>query len=162
MAIHADDSSIPAGPGMTVGTQSRTQDRRRAELLDRCAWNAYRAGNHSRALRLLALARTADPSMAPQLDEHRARVSAARRAAEPSSQSLAPSSQSLAEVVASRLADAGVTPDDPALRRIAEHNAQAQARAGVGPTAAASASEPERERFRQQVLAAAAHLEAGS
>jgi hypothetical protein len=65
-------------------------------------------------------------------------------------------------VVASRLAEAGVTPDDPALRRIAEHNAQALGRAGVGPTAATAASEPERERFRQQVLAAAAQIEAGS
>jgi hypothetical protein len=155
VAIHADDSATSAGLSMIAGTHSRTQDRRRAELLDRCAGDAYRAGNHSQALRLLALARAADPAMAPQLDEHRARVSAARRAAEPSG-------QPLAEVVASRLAEAGVTPDDPALRRIAEHNAQAQARAGVAPTAAASAGEPERERFRQQVLAAAAQMEAGS
>jgi hypothetical protein len=64
--------------------------------------------------------------------------------------------------VASRLAEAGVTPDDPALRRIAEHNAQAQARAGVRPAAAAAAGEPERDRFRQQVLDAAAQMEAGS
>jgi hypothetical protein len=154
VAIPADDSGTPAGLSMAGGT-SRTQDLRRALMLDRCAGDAYRAGNHSQALRLLALARAADPAMAPQLDEHRARVSAARRAAEPSG-------QPLAEVVASRLAEAGVTPDDPALRRIAEHNAQAQARAGVAPTAAASAGEPERERFRQQVLAAAAQLEAGS
>jgi hypothetical protein len=155
VAIHADDRGTPAGLNMTAGTRSGTQDRRRAQMLDRYAGDAYRAGNHSQALRLLALARAADPSMAPQLDERRARVSAVRRAAEPSG-------QPLPEVVASRLAEAGVTPGDPALRRIAEHNAQAQARAGVGPTAAASASEPERERFRRQVLAAAAELEAGS
>ena len=155
VAIHADDSATPAGPGMTAAAGSRTQDRCRAEMLDRCAGDAYRAGNHSQALRLLALARAADPAMAPQLDEHRARASAARRAAEPPG-------QPLAEVIASRLAGAGVTPDDPALRRIAEHNAQAQARAGVGPTAAAPASEPERDRFRQQVLDAAAQMEAGS
>jgi hypothetical protein len=155
VTIHADDSSTPAGPGMTAGTGSHAQDRRRAEMLDRCAGDAYRAGEHSQALRLLALARTADPSMAPQLDEHRALASAARRAAEPSG-------QPLAEVLARRLAEAGITPDDPVLRRIAEHNAQAQARAGTGPTAAASASEPERERFRRQVLGAAAQMEAGS
>ena len=155
MAIHADDSGTPTRPSLTAGTHSRTQDRRRAQMLDRCAGDAYRAGNHSQALRLLALARAADPSKATQLDEHRARASAARRAAEPPG-------QPLAELVASRLAEAGVTPDDPALRRIAEHNAQAQARAGVGPTVAAPASEPERERFRQQVLDAAAQIEAGS
>jgi hypothetical protein len=155
VAIHADDSGAPAGLNMTAGTGSRTQDRHRAEMLDRCAGDAYRVGNHSQALLLLALARAADSSLAPQLDEHRARASAARRAAEPCG-------RPLAEVVASRLAEAGVTPDDPALGRIAEHNAQAQARAGVGPTAAAPASEPERERFRQQVLAAAAQMEAGS
>ena len=155
VAIQADDSGPPGGLSMTAGTNSRTLDRRRAELLDRCAGDAYRAGHHSQALRLLALARAADPSLAPHLDEHQARASAARRAAEPAG-------QPLAEVVASRLAEAGVTPDDPALRRIAEHNAQAQARAGVGPTAAAPASEPERERFRQQVLDAAAQMEAGS
>jgi hypothetical protein len=155
VASHADDSGTPAGPSTTAGTHSRTQDRRRAEMLDRYAGDAYRAGHHSQALRLLALARAAGPSMAPRLDEHRARVSAARRAAEPPG-------RPLAEVVASRLAEAVLTSDDPALRRIAEHNARAQARAGVAPTAAASASEPERQRFRQQVLAAAAELEAGS
>jgi hypothetical protein len=154
VAIYANDSGAPAGLSMTAGTGSRTQDRHRAEMLDRFAGDAYRAGNHSQALRLLALARAADPSMALRLDEHRGRVSAARRVAEPPG-------QPLAEVVASRLAEAGVTPDDPALRRIAEHNAQAQARAGTGLTAAAPASESERERFRQQVLAAAAELEAG-
>jgi hypothetical protein len=140
---------------MAAGTRSRTQDRHRAQMLDHCAGDAYRAGHHSQALRLLALARAADASMAPQLDEHRARASAARRAAEPSG-------QPLAEVVTRRQAEAGVTPDDPALRRIVEHNAQAQARASTGRTAAASASERERERFRQQVLDAAAELEAGS
>ena len=155
VASHADDSGTSAGLNITVGAHSRTQDRRRAEMLDRCAGDAYRAGNHSQALFLLALARAADPSLAPQLDKHRARASAARRAAEPPG-------QPLTELVASRLAEAGVTPDDPALRRIAEHNAQAQARADVAPTAAARASEPEREPFRQQVLAAAAQLEAGS
>ena len=59
-AIHADDSGPPAGPNMTARTLSRTQDRRRAQMLDRCAGDAYRAGNHSHALRLLALARAAD------------------------------------------------------------------------------------------------------
>jgi hypothetical protein len=132
MAIYADDSGTPAGLSITAGT-SRIQDHRRAQMLDRYAGDAYRAGKHSQALRLLALARAADPAMASQLDEHRARASAARRAAEPSG-------QPFAEVVASRLAEAGITPDDPALRRIAEHNAQAQARAGVGPTAAAPSS----------------------
>ena len=83
VAIHADDSGTPAGLNMTAGAHSRTQDRRRAQMLDRCAGDAYRAGNHSQALRLLGLARAADPSQAPQLDEHRARASAARRAAEP-------------------------------------------------------------------------------
>jgi hypothetical protein len=155
VAIYANDSGAPAGLSMTADTHSRTQDRRRAEMLDRFAGDAYRAGNHSQALRLLALARAADPSMALRLDEHRGRVSAARRVAEPSG-------QPLAEIVANRLAGAGVTPDDPALRRIAEHNAQAQARAGARVTAAAPASELEREWFRQQVLAAAAQLEAGS
>jgi hypothetical protein len=155
VAIPADNSGTPAGLSMTTGTHSHTRDRRRAQMLDRCAGDAYRAGNHSQALLLLALARAADPSLAPHLDEHRARASAARRAAEPPG-------QPLAEVVASRLAEAGVMPDDPALRRIAEHNAQAQARVGIGPTAAVPVGEPERERFRQQVLAAAAQLEAGS
>jgi hypothetical protein len=155
VAIPADNSGTPAGLSMTTGTHSHTRDRRRAQMLDRCAGDAYRAGNHSQALLLLALARATDPSLAPQLDEHRARASAARRAAEPPG-------QPLTELVASRLAKAGVTPDDPALRRIAEHNAQAQARADVEPTTAAPASEPEREPFRQQVLAAAAQLEAGS
>jgi hypothetical protein len=155
VAIHADDSRTSAGLNITAGAHSRTQDRRRAQMLDRCAGDAYRAGNHSQALLLLALARAADPSLAPQLDKHRTRASAARRAAEPPG-------QPFTELVASRLAEAGVTPDDPALRRIAEHNAQAQARADVAPTAAAPASEPEREPFRQQVLAAAAQMEAGS
>lgn len=155
VAIHADDSGTRAGLSTAAGTHRRTQDRRWAQMLDRSAGDAYRAGDHSQALRLLALARAADPSMAPQLDEHRARASAARRSAEPSG-------QPLAEVVASRLAEAGVTPDDPALHRIAGHNAQAHARAGTGLAAATSASEPELERFRQQVLAAAAELEAGS
>ena len=76
VASHADDSGAPAGLSTTAGTHSRTQDRRRAQMLDRCAGDAYRAGNHSQALRLLALARAADPSMAPQLDEHRALASA--------------------------------------------------------------------------------------
>jgi hypothetical protein len=49
------------------------------------------------------------------------------------------------------MADAGIMPDDPALARIAEHNARA-----------APATGPEREQFRQQVLDAAAELEAGS
>jgi hypothetical protein len=145
VAIHANDSGTPAGMNMTASPQSRTQDRRQAQMLDRCAGDAYRAGKHSQALLLLALARAADPSMAPQLDEHRSRASAARRAAEPPG-------QPLAEVIARRMAEASITPDDPALRRIAEHNAQAQARvASTGP-----------ERFRQQVLDAAAQMEAGS
>ena len=63
VAIHADDSGTPAGLNITAGTHSRTQDRRRAQMLDRCAGDAYRAGNHSQALRLLALARAADPSL---------------------------------------------------------------------------------------------------
>ena len=155
VASHPDDSGTPAALSMTAGVDPRMQDRRRAQMLDRCAGDAYRAGNHSQALLLLALARAADPSLAPHLDEHRARVSAARRAAEPPG-------QPLTEVVAGRLAEAGVTPDDPALRRIAEHNAQTQARADVAPTTAAPASEPEREPFRQQVLAAAAQMEARS
>ena len=155
VASHADDSDVPAGLSMTAGTHSRSRDRRRAELLDRRAGDAYRAGNRSQALRLLALAGAADPSLAPQLDKHRARASAARRASEPPG-------QPLTELVASRLAEAGITPDDPALRRIAEHNTQAQARADVAPTTAVPVSEPERERFREQVLAAAAQMEAGS
>jgi hypothetical protein len=154
VAIPADDSGTPAGLSMAGGT-SRTQDLRRALMLDRCAGDAYRAGNHSQALRLLALARAADPSMASQLDERRALASAARRAAEPPG-------RPLAEVVASRLAEAGVTPDDPALRRIAEHNAQVQARAGVHPLPLGPVGESEGERFRQQLLDAAAQMEAGS
>ena len=57
------------------------------------------------------------------------------------------------------MADTGITPDDPALARIAEHNARALDRGDAG---SAPATEPEREQFRQQVLAAAAELEAGS
>jgi hypothetical protein len=57
------------------------------------------------------------------------------------------------------MADAGIRPDDPALAQIAEHNARAL---GQGSAGAAPATEPEREQFRQQVLAAAAELEAGS
>ena len=154
VAIPAGDSGTPAGLSMT-GLTSRTQDLRRALMLVRCARDAYRAGNYSQALRLLALARAADPSMASQLDEHRALASAARRAAEPPG-------RPLAEVVANRLAEAGVTPDDSALRRIAEHNAQVQARAGVHPLPLESVGESEGERFRQQLLDAAAQMEAGS
>ena len=155
VASHADDSGTPAGLNITAGAHSRTQDRRRAQMLDRCAGDAYRAGQSQPG------AAPAGPGPCrrpiPSAPARRApgpRVSrqAGRRAP----------GQPLAELVASRLAEAGVAPDDPALRRIAEHNAQAQARAGVAPTAAAPASEPERERFRQQVLAAAAQMEAGS
>jgi len=121
-------------------------------MLDRCAGDAYQAGHYGQALRLLGLARPADPSQAPRLDEHRARASAARCAAEPAD-------RPLAEIVAARMADAAITPDDPALARIAEHNARALDRGGAEP---APATGPERERFRQQVLAAAAGLEAGS
>ena len=46
-------------------------------MLDRCAGDAYQAGHYGQALRLLGLARAADASQAPRLDEHRARVSAA-------------------------------------------------------------------------------------
>jgi hypothetical protein len=139
VAIPADDS----GP------------RQRAQMLDSCAGDAYRAGHYGQALLLLGLARAADPSQAPRLDWHRARASAARLAAEPVG-------RPFAEAVAARMADAGITPDDPALARIAEHNAQALARAGIRPAAAPPASEQEREQFRQQVLDAAAELEAGS
>jgi hypothetical protein len=121
-------------------------------MLDRCAGDAYQAGHYGQALRLLGLARAADPSQAPRLDGHRARAATARRATEPAD-------RPLAEVVAARLADAGVMPDDPALARIAEHNARALGRGAEG---SAPASEPEREQFRLQVLAAAAGLEAGS
>ena len=138
---------------MAADTDTRMDARARAEMLDRCAGDAYRAGNHGQALRLLGLARAADPSMAPQLDEHRARAATARLATERGD------SRPLAAIVAARLADAGVTPDDPALRRIAEHNTQALARAGghAGPSAAQPTPAP--ERFRQQVLEAAAELE---
>lgn len=61
--------------------------------------------------------------------------------------------------MAARLAEAGITPDDPALARIAEHNARALDRGAAG---SAPATETEREQFRQHVLAAAAELEAGS
>jgi len=145
VAIHAGDSGTPAPvPG--------PDPRQRAQMLDRCAGDAYQAGHYGQALRLLGLARAADPSQAPRLDGHRARVSAARRAAEPAG-------RPLAEIVAARMADAAITPDDPALARIAEHNARALDRGAAG---AAPATEPEREQFRQQVLAAAAELEAGS
>ena len=139
---------------MTVATDTepRPGPRLRAQMLDRCAGDAYQAGHYGQALRLLGLARAADPSQAPRLDGHRARVSAARRAAEPAG-------RPLAEVVAARLADAGITPDDPALARIAEHNARALGWGGAG---SAPVTGLERERFRQQVLAAAAGLEAGS
>jgi hypothetical protein len=126
--------------------------RLRAQMLDRYAGDAYQAGSYGQALRLLGLARAADPSQAPRLDEHRARASAARRAAEPAG-------CPLAEVVAARMADAGIMSDDPALARIAEHNTRALDRGAAG---SAPATGPERERFRQQVLAAAAGLEAGS
>jgi hypothetical protein len=121
-------------------------------MLDRCAGRAYRAGQYGQALRLLGLARAADPSQAPRLDGHRTRASAARLATEPAD-------RPLAETVAARMADAGITPHDPALARIAEHNARALDRGDAEP---APATEPEREQFRQQVLDAAAGLEAGS
>jgi hypothetical protein len=128
--------------------------RERAQFLDRIAGEACRAGNHGQALRWLGLARAADPSMAPVLDEHRARVSASRLAAE-AGQPPRP----LAEVVLARLTDAGIAADDPGLARIAEHNGQALARGGAHP--APSQPELEPERFTQQVLDAAAELEAG-
>jgi hypothetical protein len=137
---------------MATDTGLRPDPRQRAQRLDRRAGDAYRAGHYGQALRLLGLARAADPSQAPRLDGHRARASAARLAAEPAD-------RPLAQVVAARMADAGITPDDPALARIAEHNARALDR---GAAESAPATETERERFRQQVLAAAAELEAGS
>jgi hypothetical protein len=137
---------------MATDTGPRPDPRLRAQMLDRCAGNAYQAGNYGQALRLLGLARAADPSQAPRLDEHRARSSAARLAAEAAG-------RPLAEVVAARMADAGIKPDDPALARIAEHNLRVLDRGVAG---SAPATEPEREQFRQQVLAAAAELEAGS
>jgi hypothetical protein len=124
----------------------------RAQMLDRCAGDAYQAGHYGQALRLLGLVRAADLSQAPRLDGHRARASAARRAAEPAG-------RPLAEVVPARIADAGIRPDDPALARIAEHNAQALDRNAVG---SAPTTEHERGQFRQQVLAAAAELDAAS
>ena len=140
--------------GLSMGTDPgpRPDLRQWAQMLDRCAGEAYQAGHYGQALRLLGLARAADPSQAARLDGHRARASAARRAAEPAG-------RPLAEVVAARMADAGITPDDPALARIAEHNTRALGRGAAG---AAPAAEPGREWFRQQVLAAAAELEAGS
>jgi hypothetical protein len=139
-----------------MSTTADTDQRRQlAEMLDHWAGDAYRAGHHSHALRLLGEARAADPSMAPHLDEHRARVSAARQAAEPAG-------RPLAEVMAARMTDTGITPGDPALARIAEHNTQAQARAGVQPAAAPGPGAPEQLEFRQQVLDAAGQLEAGS
>ena len=137
---------------MATDTEPCPDLRQRAQMLDRCAGDAYQAGHYGQALRLLGLARAADPSQAPRLDEHRARASAARLAAEPPG-------RPLAEVVAARMADAGIRPDDPALARIAEHNTRALDRGGAGSV---PATEPEREQFRQQVLAAAAELEAGS
>jgi hypothetical protein len=143
---------MEGGLSMTTDTEPRPDPRQRAQMLDCCAGDAYQAGNYGQALRLLGLARAADPSQAPRLDEHRVRASAARLAAEPTG-------RPLAEVVAARMADAGITPDDPALAQIAEHNARALDRRDVG---AAPATELKREQFRQQVLAAAAELEAGS
>jgi hypothetical protein len=137
---------------MATDTEPRPGQRQRAQMLDRWAGDAYRAGHYGQALRLLGLARAAGPSQAPRLDGHRARASAARLAAEPAD-------RPLAEVVEARLADAGIGPDDPALARIAEHNTRALGRGDAG---AVPATGPEREQFRQQVLAAAAELEAGS
>jgi hypothetical protein len=140
------------GLSMTTDTEPRPDPRQRAQMLHCCAGDAYQAGHYGQALRLLGLARAADPSQAPRLDKHRARASAARLAAEPAG-------RPLAEVVAARIADAGITSDDPALARIAEHNTRAL---GCGAAGSAPVSEPERGQFRQQVLAAAAELEAGS
>jgi hypothetical protein len=137
---------------VAIHARPRPDPRQRAQMLDRRAGDAYQAGHYGQALRLLGLARAADPSQAPRLDEHRARASAARLAAEPAD-------RPLAEVVAARIADAAITPDDPALARIAEHNARALDRGAAGSVPATG---PEREQFRQQVLAAAAELEAGS
>ena len=137
---------------MATDIKPRPGPRRHAEFLDQQAGIAYQAGNYGQALRLLGLARADDPSQAPRLDGRRAHASAARRAAEPAG-------RPLAEVVAARLADAGITPDDPTLARIAEHNARALNRGTAG---SAPATGPGREQFRQQVLAAAAELEAGS
>jgi hypothetical protein len=137
---------------MATDTEPRSGPRQRAQMLDRCAGDAYQAGHYGQALRLPGLARATDPSQAPRLDEHRARASAARLAAEPAD-------RPLAEVVAARIADAGIMPDDPALARIAEHNTRALGRGAAG---SAPATGPEREQFRRQVLAAAAELEAGS
>src|SRR5689334_12118834 len=123
---------------MATDTEPRFGPRQRAQMLDRCAGDAYRVGHYGQALRLLGLARAADPSQAPRLDEHRARASVARLAAEPAG-------RPLAEVVAARIADAGIMPDDPALARIAEHNARALDRGAAG---SAPATEAEREQFR--------------
>ena len=71
------------GLNMATDTEPCPDPRQRAQMLDRCAGDAYQAGHYGQALRLLGLARAADPSQAPRLDEHRARASAARRAAEP-------------------------------------------------------------------------------
>ena len=91
------------GLSTATDTEPGPDPRQRAQMLDRCAGDAYQAGHYGQALRLLGLARAADPSQAPRLDEHRARASAARLAAEPAD-------RPLAEVVAARMADAGITP----------------------------------------------------
>ena len=165
MTAHGDDRAlrVSAASGRcgcavqepVTGVAAGRAGRERAQMLDRCAADAYQAGHHSQALRLLGLARAADPSLAPRLNGHQAQASAARLAAEAQASPL-----SLAELVAGRLADAGIGPDDPALAEIAEHNTRAWARAGLCP-APAPHPDPDREWFRRQVLAAAAELEAG-
>ena len=165
MTAPGDDRALraPAASGRcgcavqepATGAAAGRAGRERAQMLDRCAADAYRAGHHSQALRLLGLARAADPSLAPRLNGHQAQASAARLAAEAQA-----GPRPLVELVAGRMAEAGIRPDDPALAVIAEHNTRAWARAGSCP-APAPQPDPGREWFRRQVLAAAAGLEAG-
>ena len=149
VAIRVDDSGTPA-----ADIADPAPDRAGRRCWTAAPGDAYRAGEYGQALRLLGLARAADPSRAPRLDEHRARASAAQagRRALPAARS--PRSWRPAWPT-------------PGSRRMTRRCAGSPStthgrRPGRGRAEPAPASGPERERFRQQVLDAAAELEAGS
>lgn len=107
----------------------------RARVADQASHGAglaYRAGEFVRAGRLLDVARQADPSRAELWAERTGQVHAAARAA---AAKAVPASdpRPLAEIVAGRLAAAGVAADDPGLEFLRSWNADRLAAAGVQP-----------------------------
>ena len=90
---------------------------------DRAAELAFRAGDYAKALRLLNLAQTADPSRAQRWAEHSARVHQVAR--EAAATVAAPGDpRPLDDAVQTRLTAAGVTAGHPQVRFIAQWNAE--------------------------------------